>query len=276
MRPLPIPNWDGSRLAGRTLLIRAEQGFGDTIQFVRFAARLEQAGIKVMVECQPALTSLLSRAPGVRQAFARGLSLPHCDAQIPLASLPRALGITDPAALTMDAHYLHADPQLQAQWRERLSLTGQVRIGIAWKGSTGHPQDCHRSFAPEHFTALAAVPGVQLVSLQPGERPPAALRALEPLAQPGEHGFSFEDTAAIVGNLDLVVTCDTAVAHLAGALGTPVWIALSMVPDWRWRLARDDSAWYPTARLFRQTQLDQWHDVFERIAAALPDFAGKR
>jgi len=276
LRTLPIPHWDGSRLDGRTLLIRAEQGFGDTIQFVRFAARLEQAGIKVFLECQPALTSLLSRAPGVRQAFARGLPLPECAAQIPLASLPRALGITDPAAETMDAHYLQPDPKLQAQWREKLALTGSLHIGIAWKGSSGHPQDCHRSIAPAHFAALAAVPGVKLVSLQPGERPPAALQALEPLAQPGEQAFSFEDTAAIIGNLDLVVTCDTAVAHLAGALGVPVWIALPLIPDWRWRLARDDSAWYPSARLFRQTQLDEWPDVFQRIAAALPDFAGKR
>jgi tetratricopeptide (TPR) repeat protein len=275
LHPLPIPRWDGSPLAGRSLLIRAEQGFGDTIQFVRFAARLEQAGIKVFLECQPALTALLSRAPGVRRTFVRGLSLPQCDAQIPLASLPRALGITDPAAETMDTQYLEADPQLQAQWRGRLALTGNVHVGVAWKGSTGHPQDCHRSIAPERFAALAAVPGVKLVSLQLGERPPSALKALEPLAQPGEQAFSFADTAAIIGNLDLVVTCDTAVAHLAGALGTPVWIALPMVPDWRWRLARDDSAWYPTARLFRQTQLDEWHDVFERIAAALSDFAGK-
>jgi Flp pilus assembly protein TadD len=270
---LPIPIWDGSRLAGRSLLVRAEQGFGDTIQFVRFAARLDGMGIKVFVECQPALTALLARAPGVRQTCARGGAVPRCDAQIPLASLPRVLGITDTDAVAMTAPYLQADAELKARWRERLALEDGIHIGIAWKGSPGHPQDCHRSIAPEQFAALAAVHGVQLVSLQPGQRAPAALHTLEPLpAASDDQPVSFEDTAAIVANLDLVVTCDTAAAHLAGALGVPAWIALPLIPDWRWLLERDDSPWYPSARLFRQTRLNEWSEVFTRIATALENF----
>jgi tetratricopeptide (TPR) repeat protein len=270
---LPIPIWDGTRLAGRSLLLRAEQGFGDTIQFIRFAAQLHRAGIRVFVECQPTLVSLLALAPGVQHAFARGRALPQCEAQIPIASLPRVLNIADLAAVATPDPYLQADPQLTATWRGRLALDDVLHVGIAWKGSAGHPQDCHRSFAPEHFAALAAVPGIKLVSLQAGQRAPASLHALEPLGAPSDdQPLSFADTAAIVANLDLVITCDTAIAHLSGALGVPVWIALPLIPDWRWLLGRDDSPWYPSARLFRQTRLDDWSDVFARIATALEHF----
>jgi Flp pilus assembly protein TadD len=269
---LPIPIWDGSPIKGGSLLLRAEQGFGDTIQFVRFATQLQRAGVKVFVECQPALASLIARAPGVQGTVARGLPVPRCAVQLPLASLPLVLGVSDPAAFTTQAPYLQPDAKLRADWRKQLGSEDRIRVGIAWKGNPRHPQDCHRSIAPAHFVALARVKDIELVNLQVGERAPAALHALQILPEPGEEALSFEESAAIVANLDLIITCDTALAHLAGALGVPVWIALSLVPEWRWLLDREDSPWYPSARLFRQTQLDDWNDVFERMASALQHF----
>src|SRR5262249_46156410 len=268
------PIWDGTPWARRSLLLRAEQGLGDTIQFVRFASLLHRAGVTVVVECQPTLASLIARVPGVRQVAARGFGVPECDAQLPLASLPRMLGVNELAAIPAEVPYLNADPALTAAWRERLAADKALRVGIAWGGSPAHPQDCHRSISAEQFAVLAAIRGVKLVSLQPGLKAPARLRAAEPLGKPtDDQPLSFEDTAAIVANLDVVITCDTAVAHLAGALGVPVWIALPLIPDWRWLLERDDSPWYPTARLFRQTRLDDWADVFKRISAALAKLA---
>jgi Flp pilus assembly protein TadD len=267
---IDTPIWDGTPPGGRSVLLRAEQGLGDTIQFVRFASMLANAGATVVLECQPALVSLLTRVRGVRRVVPRGSAIPRCNTQIPVASLPRVLGITDIAAIPAATAYLDVDPVREAQWRERLAADPALKVGIVWQGSSAHPQDPHRSIPPEHFVALAAVPGVEIVNLQLGQRAPAALRAKEPLAEiDAEQPFSFEDTAAIVANLDLIVTCDTALAHLAGALGVPVWIALPLIPDWRWLLERDDSPWYPSARLFRQTHLDDWSDVFARIVEAL-------
>jgi len=276
LSPLAIPIWDGSPLAGRSLLLRAEQGFGDTIQFVRFASLLEQAGVFVIVECQPTLVSLIARVPGVRQTMTRGAGIGRCDVQVALASLPHLLGITEISAIPAPQSYLQADPRLVAQWRERLASGDAKRVGIAWKGSSGHPQDCHRSIPVDQFANLATIPGVKLVSLQAGVQAPANLHAAQPLAAPSEEQpLSWEETAAIVANLDLVITCDTSIAHLAGALGVPVWIALPLVPDWRWLLEREDSPWYPNTRLFRQTQLDDWAEVFKRIAAELATLATK-
>jgi tetratricopeptide (TPR) repeat protein len=269
---VPIPFWDGSSWSGRSLLLRAEQGLGDTIQFVRFASLLESAGITVMVECQPTLASLISRTRGVRHVVPRGNGLPRCEAQIQLASLPRVLGIAALSAIPAEVPYLQAEPTLSALWHERLGSEQALRVGIAWKGNPAHPQDCHRSIPVEQFAALATVPGVKLVSLQLGVSAPAALQAVQPLIKSSdEQPLSFEDTAAIVANLDLVITCDTAVAHLAGALGTPVWILLPLIPDWRWLLGREDSPWYPSARLFRQTKLDDWAEVFTRVRGALAE-----
>ena len=266
---LSVPPWDGSSVAGRTLLLRAEQGFGDTLQFVRFAAQLRAAGARPIVECQPPLASLLSRVSGVEGTIRRGEPAPASDFQIPLASLPGMLQILAIDSIPAQVPYLRAEPSLVARWREKLAALPGVKIGIAWKGSATHPQDCHRSIAPEQFAALAAIPGVSLVSLQVDQHVPPALRALEAARLSDQHAFTFDDSAAIVVNLDLVITCDTAVAHLAGALAAPVWIALPLAPDWRWLLGRDDSPWYPTARLFRQRRLGDWGEVFARIAVAL-------
>lgn len=267
---IDVPPWDGADLNGATVLLRAEQGFGDTMQFVRFAQPLQQAGGKVVIECQPALVTLLSRKRNVVAVVARGAPLPACDVSIPMASVPRALGLVDLASIPAQVPYLEADRDLIAQWRDRLGKHRGFRVGIAWRGSPGHPQDSHRSIPPQCFACLTDVPGVALVNLQVGAAPPRELPLIEPVPDHNS-SLTFDDTAAIISNLDLTITCDTALAHLAGALAAPVWIALALVPDWRWLLERDESPWYPTARLFRQTRLDDWPEVFARIAGALTE-----
>ncbi|MEO8627657.1 MAG: tetratricopeptide repeat-containing glycosyltransferase family protein [Betaproteobacteria bacterium] len=264
-----VPGWDGAAMSGRTVLLRAEQGFGDTIQFVRFAQVLRQAGAKVVIECPAVLERLLSTTRGVSQVVVRGKPLPKCDVQIPVASLPAVLNVFEIGAIPAAIPYLFTDPGRVAHWRRRLAAHAGFRIGVAWRGSTGHPQDPHRSFSASQFAVLATLPGVCLVNLQIGERMPDGLPAIDLLEQRALDTFAFADTAAIVANLDLVITCDTALAHLCGALGVPVWIALSLAPDWRWLLNRDDSPWYPTARLFRQKHLDDWRSVFRHIALSL-------
>ena len=220
------------------------------------------------------LASLLARVAGVDDVVVRPTTPPPCDAQIPVASLPGMLGVLDTAAIPAQVPYLQAQPERLTQWRDRLAAHAGYRVGIVWSGSPGHPQNCHRSIAPEHFKALAKVPGVVLINLQFKQSTPKGLNAVQ-LENVDSGPPSFEDTAAIIANLDLVITCDTVFAHLAGALGVPVWIALSVATDWRWLLERDDSPWYPSARLFRQTTLDDWADVFERIKAALEQRVGQ-
>ena len=273
--PIDVPQWDGAPLAGPTVLLRAEQGLGDTIQFVRFAASLQQAGAKVVIESPPPLLPLLSRMPGVHAVVARGADLPPCDVAIPMASLPGVLELKDIASIPAQVPYLVPEQDLVAQWRDRLALHRGFRIGIAWRGSPGHPQDCHRSIPPRCFVALAEVSSVMLINLQVGATAPQGLPFIEPRPDYGSNA-TFDDTAAIVANLDLVITCDTALAHLAGALNMPVWIALALVPDWRWLLEREDSPWYPSARLFRQTRLDDWPELFVRIAEALARHVSER
>jgi tetratricopeptide (TPR) repeat protein len=264
-----VPMWDGSPLAGRTLLLRAEQGFGDTIQFVRFAAPLARAGATAILECQPALASLLAKARGVHAVVPRGSTLPRCDFQIPLASLPGALGVRDLAGIPAEVPYLAVDQARRDRWRTTLAQYEGGKVGIAWRGNPKHPQDCHRSIPQERVAALGAARGVTLVSLQAGERARGIPGIVEPAPDPERAPLPFEEWAALIASLDLVITCDSVMAHLAGALGVPVWIALPLVPDWRWLLGRDDSPWYPTARLFRQTRLDDWDPVFARMAATL-------
>jgi Flp pilus assembly protein TadD len=263
------PAWDGSPVAGRTLLLRAEQGFGDTIQFVRFAAALNRAGATTILECQPALAPLLAKASGVHAVVPRGSTPPRCDFQIPLASLPLALGVRALAAIPAEVPYLAVDESRRDGWRATLAQHDGGKVGIAWRGNPKHPQDCHRSIPPERFAALGVRHRATLVSLQAGERARGIPGIFEPAPDPERAPLPFEEWAALIAALDLVVTCDSVMAHLAGALGVPVWVALPLVPDWRWLLERDDSPWYPTARLFRQRRLDDWDEVFARIAAAL-------
>jgi len=268
----PQARWLGEDLGGRTLLVHSEQGFGDTIQFCRYLP-LAAARARILLSVPKPLIRLLSGVPGIAQFMSPGDPVPEFDRYCPMLSLPRVFGTvleTIPAAIP----YLTAEPARVAAWAQRLPAAG-CRIGIAWQGNPDAALDQGRSFPLACLEPVARVPGVALVSLQKG----AGLEQIDALAGrlavtvPGPDFDSgpdaFLDTAALMMSLDLVITCNTAVAHLAGALGRPVWLALRHHPDWRWLLDREDSPWYPSLRLFRQRSPGDWPDVFERMAAAL-------
>ncbi|MDX1948749.1 MAG: tetratricopeptide repeat protein [Pirellulaceae bacterium] len=270
-RDFAQPRWNGESLAGRTILLHAEQGLGDTIQFIRYAPLVSLRGGQVIVECQRPLAKLLAGFEGVDQLVPRGEPLPEFAVQAPLLSLPHLFGTTlhtIPAAVP----YLRAEPQRIERWRQRIGESPGFRIGIAWQGNPAYRLDKLRSIRLARFAPLAAVPGVRLISLQKnlGSEQIAELRdqfTVEDFSAELDLEGAFLDTAALMTALDLVVTSDTSLAHLAGALGVPTWVALPVDPDWRWLLAREDSPWYPSMRLFRQTERGNWSEVFGRIAA---------
>jgi tetratricopeptide (TPR) repeat protein len=270
--PLAEPAWDGSFLDGRTLLVHAEQGLGDTLQFIRFAPLAAKQAGRAVLAVQRSLIPLLADS-GFGPLVARDGPLPAFDLQVPLMSLPFVLGTTLDT-LPRDVPYLRASPARVGRWRTRLAGLQGLKVGIAWQGSRSYELDRLRSIPLACFAPLAAVAGVSLVSLQKPEAGAqgAQANALFPLTtfddlDAGEGAFG--DTAAVIANLDLVVTSDSAMAHLAGALGAPVWLALSALPDWRWMFERPDSPWYPTMRLFRQPSLGDWSAVFSSMAAEL-------
>jgi Flp pilus assembly protein TadD len=266
------PRWDGSPLAGRTILLHTEQGLGDTLHFIRYARLVQERGGRVVLSCPASLVWLLAGCPGIDQLVPHGTSLPPFDFHAPLMSLPGILGTTL-ASVPADVPYLVADSELVERWRRELSRFAGLKIGIAWQGNPKHTGDYRRSLPLETFRPLAQLDGVQLISLQkgPGVDQLAALAASMSVADLGgdrDVAFGpFMDTAAIMKNLDLVITADTAIAHLAGALAVPVWVALGSAPDWRWMLRREYSPWYPTMRLFRQSATGNWAEVFERLTA---------
>jgi Flp pilus assembly protein TadD len=266
--------WNGDLFPGRTILLHFEQGFGDTIQFIRYAPMVKARGGRVVVLCQPPLVRLLSRCPGVDMACDGHGFEPECHIQAPLISLPSILGTTMetiPAAVP----YLFPDPSQVAHWRsvvDGVRRGGSLLVGIAWQGRPENAADHWRSYPLERMAPLATVPGVRLISLQvgPAAEQSAALGGRFPVVElAGRRGRDFGETAAITSQLDLVIAPCTAVAHLAGALGVPVWVALSRPGDWRWMEGRDDSPWYPTLRLFRQERLGDWDGVFRRMADEL-------
>jgi hypothetical protein len=273
-RPFPQPEWDGQPLAEKTLLLHAEQGLGDTIQCIRYAPWVKQRAARVIVECQRPLFRLLSGFPGIDQLVAQGDALPQFDVQLPLLSLPGIHG-TNGENVPARNPYLFAAAELVQRWRQRLSALEGVKIGISWQGNPKYASDRYRSIPLIQFAALAEIPGVCWISLQKGlgaEQLGAAgdcFRVRDFAAELDEASGPFMDTAAIMRNLDLVITSDTVNAHLAGALGVPVWVALPFVPDWRWLLNRSDTPWYPTMRLFRQGKAGDWPGVFADLQAAL-------
>jgi len=269
-RHVDRPRWDGSPLNGKMILLYAEQGLGDTLQFIRYAPLVKERGGTVLFECQPALISLLEGVAGVDQLLAIGAALPPYDVQVPLLSLPGIFG-TSAATIPATVPYVRAAPALVKTWRTELDALGGFKIGVAWQGNPNHQGDRHRSFPLAWFEVLARMEGVSLVSLQkgPGTEQLRALAGCFPILDLHDRldtAGAFLDTAAIMVNLDLVITVDSAVAHLAGALGVPVWVVLPIDPDWRWLLERSDSPWYPSMRLFRQKRLGEWREVFEQIA----------
>ena len=263
-RGLPQPQWNGEPLNGRTLLVYAEQGLGDTIQFCRYLPSLTGT---VLFEAPPRLRRLLSALPGGPPMVLPGDTLPRIDLVCPLMSLPARMGTPTPAAVP----YLAAEPERVARWRDRIGTAG-FKIGIAWQGNPNRIEDLGRSMKLREFNALAAVPGVRLIGLQKNDgieqlADGPAVETLGPDFDAGPDGFL--DTAAAMMSLDLVVTSDTSIAHLAGALGRPGWVALRKVPDWRGQLGREDSPWYPSMRLFRQAERDDWGPVFAAMASAV-------
>ena len=279
VRRFEQPLWDGAPFPGRTLLVHAEQGFGDTLHFVRYLSVVRRLGGRVLFEAQPRLLPLL-KCSGVERLIAEGSKTPPFDVCAPLLALP-GLMHTTLADMPCDVPYLQADEPLVESWRQRLSrFEGVFKVGINWQGNRAYVYDRFRSIPLAEFAPLASVAGVSLVSLQKGEGSEqlAALADQWTIHDLGpqldESNGAFMDTAAVMKNLDLVITSDTATAHLAGALGVPVWVGLSTAPDWRWFLDRDDSPWYPTMRLFRQTMRGDWSGVFARMAAELAALAG--
>jgi hypothetical protein len=265
------PLWLGKEpLAGRTILLHAEQGFGDTLQFVRYAKLVARLDAVVLLEVQPPVKSLLSDVDGVAGTYARGEPLPPFDLHCPLMSLPLAFD-TRLESIPAEVPYLHAPADRRALWRGRLKEKRSLRVGIAWAGSVLHKNNHQRSIAYDRFAALLATPGVEFISIQKevAPRDAAALRAHANVIHLGDELEDFADTAAVVSLLDLVVSADTATVHLAGALGRPVWVLLPFSSDFRWLLEREDSPWYPTARLFRQPRLGDWDSVLARVQEEL-------
>ena len=285
------PRWSGDELQGRSILLVGEQGLGDVLQFIRFAPRVKQRGGRVVLACPEPLIRLVSHCLAVDLAVDWNSTLPTCDVHAHLMSLPVILGTT--LNSIPGEPYLSVDAQAVEAWRplvaQALSEGDQCglgdpnnaarrfTIGIAWQGNRANTLDRWRSFPVTHFAHLARLPGVRLISLQMGD----GTEQLADLAgrfhvaelSRGNNGHEprrdFLDTAAVIRQLDLVVAPESAVAHLAGSLGCPVWVPLSTVGDWRWMLEREDSPWYPTMRLFRQTKPGDWSTVFQRMAQSL-------
>jgi tetratricopeptide (TPR) repeat protein len=265
------PAWDGSDLAGRTLLVHTEQGFGDAIQFIRYAPMIVQRGGTVIIGCrEPGLMRLLSQAPGVSQCFGPGQPLPRFDFHCALMSLAHLLGTTL-ETIPPGRGYLTANAEEASRWSQKISAApARLKVGLVWASG----QAIHgKSVALSALAPLAAVAGVRFFSLQKGpaaseaKNPPPGMEIVDWTDELGD----FADTAALVANLDLVISVDTAVTHLAGALGKPVWTLLRRVPDWSWLLDRPDSLWYPTMRLFRQPTRGDWTSVIARVGEALKE-----
>jgi hypothetical protein len=271
-----VPRWDGSALAGRTILVFAEQGVGDTLQMARYAAVMKSGGARVVVGCRPTLAKLLANVVGVDEVLTQGSVLPRLDFWAPLMSLPGICNTTR-ATIPAEVPYLRAAPELVDFWRRELedctAGAGGFRIGIAWHGRPQYRDDRFRSFSLEMLAPLARVAKVSLVSLQKGpgveELADVTFSVIDFGSRLDETSGPFMDTAALMQNLDLVVAPNTGLAHLAGAAGVRTWLALSVYPDWRWSESGDNSRWYPTLRLFRQEKPGEWSPVFERMAGEL-------
>jgi Flp pilus assembly protein TadD len=275
------PRWDGTHQPAGTILLDAEQGLGDTLQFVRYVPLVKERVGRVVLRCQKPLVRLLSALPGVDRVVSQEEPTGSFDLWSPLLSLPLFFSPTL-EAIPNRVPYLPEDPALIRFWQERLQRIDGLRIGINWQGNPAFSKDQFRSVPLRNFEPLARMAGVRLISLQKGtgreqlEERRATLPVVD-LGLPLEevHG-PFVDTAAILRCLDLLITSDTSLAHLAGALGVETWLAVPSVPEWRWLFAREDCPWYPSLRLFRQNRPGQWSDVFSRMAGELSEWVGRR
>jgi tetratricopeptide (TPR) repeat protein len=264
------PLWLGEYPLGRkTILVHAEQGLGDTIQFVRYVPQLARGGATVVLAVQPELKALLGRLDGVASIIAQGEVLPRYDVHCPAGSLPHALG-TELSSIPADVPYLKASEDHLAKWRERIEKLPQPRVAIAWAGQASHPNDHNRSIELARLAPLFGGPG-SFVSIQRDLRAgdAEALAKFASVTHVGDTLADFDDTAAVLALADLTVSVDTAVVHLAGAMARTVFVLLPSQPDWRWLLDRADSPWYPTARLFRQPRPGDWESVIREVVGAV-------
>jgi len=260
------PRWNGEDLRGRAILIHAEQGMGDVIQMMRYAPLVAARGGKIILECHAPLKRLLAQMPDAMEVVARGQTLPAFDVHLPIMSLP-GIFHTTPQTVPLNIPYIRPDAAEAGAWRQRIDPLGLGRkVGLVW---AGQPIPPGRSIPANELAPLAQASGVRLISLQIGgaERPnlPSMIDWTDQLTD-------FADTAALMANLDLLITIDTAAAHLAGAMGKPAWVLLSHEPDWRWTLSGESSRWYATARLFRQPSLGDWDSVIDRLRGELERF----
>jgi tetratricopeptide (TPR) repeat protein len=274
-RDFPQPLWlGGNESAGKTILLHSEQGFGDTIQFCRYVPQVAARGARVILEVEEPLQGLLTGLAGTARVVAKGDRLPDFDLRCPLPSLPLAFG-TQLETIPSAEAYLQAPDRALVKWGARLPIKRRPRIGIAWAGNAKHIRDRERSIDLRDLLPLMDTDAT-FVSLQKQVRAAdmETLKKSDDIIHFGHELENFSDSAALISHLDLVISVDTAIAHLAGALGRPVWILLTYVPDWRWLLERDDSPWYPSARLFRQSETRDWDSVIARVRDALLNFVG--
>lgn len=263
-----LPRWAGEDIAGKSLLLVAEQGLGDTLQMIRYASVLQAQGIHVGIEAQPSLMSLLATAPGVEDVISPGSDTSHFDVWLPIMSLPALLG-TVQGTIPNDIPYVSVPASAAIDRPESKGL----KVGIVWRGNPKHETDHLRSIPLSAWAPILETKGVEFVSLQVGHSDAewSASPFTENIIDAAPQLTDFAATAAWVASLDLVIAVDTAVAHLAGAMGKPVWLLISPANDWRWMTARDDSPWYPTLRIFRAAKLGGWTDVMHQVAAALSE-----
>jgi len=260
------PLWDGSDLAGRTILLHQEQGYGDSMQFARYVPLVARRGGHVVLECHPALMRLYRTLAGVGTIVQAGVSPPAFDLYCSVVSLPRIFQTTV-RTIPNTVPYLRAMPGAAETWRSRIGPENQLRVGLVWAAKCKTETYRRRSIPVEHLAKLLDIPRVRFYSLQVG--PHAGRLAGNNVADLAPHLKDFADTAGAMDQLDLVITVDTAAAHLAGAMGKDTWVLLSHSADWRWLMSRDDSPWYPTTRLFRQERPEDWAGVIERAGRAL-------
>ncbi len=273
LRDLHKPKWDGSPLNGKSILVHAEQGFGDTIQFVRYLPMVKAQGGHVIFECHKHLFRLLKDCAGIDKIIentSNRVPTVQFDVHIPLLSLPGVFGTTMDS-IPSDVPYITVDTGLLKQWHMRFEHDAGFKIGIVWAGNPAFKNYHNRSCSLADFTELAEIPGLSFYSLQKGfasveiNKPPEDMKIINLENELDD----FADTAALMKNLDLIISTDTATVHLAGAIGKPIWTLLHSAPDWRWFLNRSDSPWYPSMRLFRQSKLNNWAGVFEQVKKEL-------
>lgn len=277
VRQFEQPLWLGKEsLHGKTILLHAEQGLGDTLQFCRYVEKVSALGARVILDVYPGLKPILQHLP-VAELIERGEPLPDFDYHCPLLSLPLAFNSHSDRDIPNASPYLYSDPSKAAHWRQVLGEKTQPRIGIVWSGNPGHQTDSERSIPLSQWAPLLAAP-FEFISLQKELRHKDAQTLLQRhrIRHYGEQLHDFSDTAALIEQLDLVIAVDTAVAHLAAAMGKPVWLLLHYNPDWRWQLQRSDSPWYPSVRLFRQALRDDWQGVIYALSHALAGYLAGR